>query len=1000
MKSLEVRPLRLFFFLKKRNKMKTLTTIFSIFILTTTSLLAQNGTLKGKIVDKTTGEPIIGAIINIENTSKGAASDFDGNYVIAIDPGKYTVKISYISYQTQVIKEVEIKANASRTLDVLLQEDTKSLGEFVVKADALKNTDATLVSMQKSSVAMMDGVSSQQIAATGVSNAAETIKQSTGATVEDGKYVVMRGLGDRYSISQINGITMPGTDPYRNSSSMDLIPSSIIDNVVTLKTFTADRPGNFSGGLIDVTTKSIPEKFILNFTIKTAINTQSSFNSNFLSDDRSATDFLGINNGAHSMPKYLEDASTRDQLLAGLYLKARNPNDANDASRQLFHETSQSLGNKFVPNKKMVPMDHGFNFTIGNRHTFGKDAKNAFGYVVGLNYNRTYRHYDNGIVNTNINTGSQLFQYQGLRENKSVESPEMGAFASFGFKFNGSNQINLRYLYNNNSDYTARQQTGKYLGQISNSEAIFNTNVMEFTQRDLHSAELSGNHILEKKSGIELNWSGSYNRSTQAEPNMRYFAYSYTVDTNFTDVKHPELGYVLDTSYAINNAEYSAPAHFYRHLTDQQAQGKVDLTIPFLKSKNRANAIKVGGLYSYLHRNFEEYRYAISSTGVPSSLAFSNFRGDMDAFFDSKNFGIIDTLYNPDGSVQRYVTGYNYINQVRDFNFYSGTQQIAAAYAMVNYNIWLFKINAGVRMENTNMHVASRDTSLAPGIVKQTDFLPAVNLTFTINETMNLRAAVSQTVARPNLREMAPFYQFDPKNGFFNIGNPDLKRTLVTNYDLRYEWFPAVGDLISVGGFYKSFQDPIIRAFNPQASLPESRFINANKAQVAGAELEIRKNLGFIWSKLKNFTFTFNAAYIWSKVDMEAQEIASAQVIDPEYNQRYRPFQGQAPYVFNVIMTYLNEKIDMDASVSFNISGKQLYSNGLYATPDVYQEAVPMLNFRIAKRFKQHYQIAFTAQNLVNPYITKVQDYKGTRNIVEQFKYGQTFGLSFSYFIK
>src|SRR5690606_38616706 len=215
-------------------------------------------------------------------------------------------------------------------------------------------------------------------------------------------------------------------------------------------------------------------------------------------------------------------------------------------------------------------------------------------------------------------------------------------------------QINFRYLYNNNSDYTARQQQGKYLGQVSNSSSIFNTNVMEFAQRDLHSSEISGNHILHKKSGIQLQWSGSYNRASQAEPNMRYFAYTYSIDTNYKDITQPQLGYTLDTAFALNNAEYSAPAHFYRQLIDQQVQGKIDITIPFLASKNKGNAIKFGGLYSYLHRNFEEYRFALSSTGVHAELNFSQFRGNMNAFFDPKNFGIIDTLYNPDGTIQRY----------------------------------------------------------------------------------------------------------------------------------------------------------------------------------------------------------------------------------------------------------------------------------------------------------------------------------------------------------
>src|SRR5690606_31043769 len=199
MKSPRPLLLGLFFNLQEMKTLATLLTFISIFTLPS---WAQNGTLTGKVLDKSTSEPILGAIITVENTKKGAVTDFDGNYTIALEPGMYTLKISYISYRTQIIKDVVISANTTKNVTILLQEDTKSLGEFVVNAETIKNTDATLVHMQKSAIAMMDGVSSQQITATGVSNAAETIKQSTGATVEDGKYVVMRGLGDRYSISQ------------------------------------------------------------------------------------------------------------------------------------------------------------------------------------------------------------------------------------------------------------------------------------------------------------------------------------------------------------------------------------------------------------------------------------------------------------------------------------------------------------------------------------------------------------------------------------------------------------------------------------------------------------------------------------------------------------------------------------------------------------------------------------------------------------------------------
>jgi TonB-dependent receptor len=303
-------------------------------------------------------------------------------------------------------------------------------------------------------------------------------------------------------------------------------------------------------------------------------------------------------------------------------------------------------------------------------------------------------------------------------------------------------------------------------------------------------------------------------------------------------------------------------------------------------------------------------------------------------------------------------------------------------------------------METTDMSVISRDTLVPEGKINQTDYLYALNLIYTLNEKSNLRLAGSQTLARPNLRELAPFVQFDTKNGFFNVGNPNLKRTLIQNYDIRYELYPNNGELIAVSAFYKKFTDPIIRAFNPKATIPELSFINVDEAIVLGAELEIRKGLGFIAPALQKFYFNMNLALIHSEYDIPADEIANSKNIDPEYDQTTRPFQGQAPYIVNAIISYINPDNGLEVSLAYNVSGERLYNISLFATPDVYEQPTSLLNFKASKRFGEHYQLSLTARNLLNESNRKTLEFNGEEYTAESYSVGRTFGASFTYTIK
>ncbi|MDQ3015554.1 MAG: TonB-dependent receptor, partial [Bacteroidota bacterium] len=286
------------------------------------------------------------------------------------------------------------------------------------------------------------------------------------------------------------------------------------------------------------------------------------------------------------------------------------------------------------------------------------------------------------------------------------------------------------------------------------------------------------------------------------------------------------------------------------------------------------------------------------------------------------------------------------------------------------------------------------------GQINLTDFLYSGNLIYALTEKSNLRVAATQTLARPNMRELAPFVQFDTKNGFFNVGNPSLKRTLIQNYDLRYELYPGAGELIAISAFYKIFDNPIIRAFNPRATIPELSFINVDKATVLGVEIELRKSLSFIQRNLKNFYFNTNLALIHSAYKIPQDEIDNSKNIDPEYAETTRPFQGQAPFIINAILSYINPENGLEVALAYNVSGQKLYNISLFATPDIYEQPVSMLNFKIAKRFAENYQVSFTAKNILDSISRKTLDFNGKEYVAEAYPMGRTFGISLTYQIR
>ena len=931
----------------------------------------QAGTIRGQITDAGNGETLIGVNILISGTTTGTVTDLDGYYTISgLEAGTYSLDISYISYTPQTITDITLGADETKVIDVQLTELTTELAAVIIEARKVDNNVAALLTLQKRSINVQDGISAHEIARFGSTDAGESMKKITGASIVDGKYVYVRGLGDRYSNTQLNGQNLPSSDPYRNSTQLDIIPATMLDNIITSKTFSPDQPGSFTGGNVNITTKSFPDKFTLSLTLNGGFNDQSSFNNQFLGQVGGNLDWLGFDDGTRALPTILSDTATRKNFVQSFYIPSRT----NDSLAAILDAGSKGLSTNMAPIEKTSPINHGFNFSMGNEVTL---AGRPLGFNVGINYSRNYTLYTDG-----VSAQWQLIQFDGpglnnnfnLTDINGVENPQIGAIVNLAYKVTPNNEIGFNMLYNHDAAIGSRYQFGKYPSIISNSDAIFETRTMSFRERSLASYQLSGKHVFLSANELRVEWAASMVNTSQLEPDLRFFANSYVGD-----------------NYFINPSEYPQPFHFWRNLYDDQAQAKVDIFIPFMAEKDKANKIKIGGSFSSKDRNFTEDRFQIRERPDATS-----YMGDPDAYFGPGNTGIIGF----DEMMGWNITGTYVIDATVDANSYSGNETIIAGYGMIIYQLTdKWKFVGGARVETTDISVSSADTTKDEGQINVADVLPSVNLIYALNENMNLRGSFSQTIARPNLRELAPFFSFEFIGGETYLGNPNLERTNITNYDVRWEWFPEPGELIAVSAYYKNFVNPIIKVFNPTAVNPEIQFKNVDEAIVYGVELEARKNLSFISSRLSNFNVGTNLSFIQSRVALDSLELTVNQSLNPNFNTT-RPFQGQSPYLINANVNYTNTDLGLDITAAFNVFGARLSEVSQAGTPDIYEQPAPTLDLFVKKEFAERLSVRLGGRNLLNARYRKTIEYKDVVYDVFNYTIGRTYTVSLSYNIQ
>ncbi len=902
---------------------------------------SQNGTIRGTVYEEATGDPVYGVTVLVQGTSNGTTTDFDGKFTLSLPEGEYSLRISYVSYTPVTIEEVDVESGEVTIIDnILLQKTVEEMEEVVVTAEMVNISEAAMITTKRKSANLLDGISAERFRTIGDSDAAQALKRVTGVSVEGGKYVYVRGLGDRYTKTMMNSVDIPSLDPNKNSLQIDIFPTNLIDNMIITKTAVAEMPADFTGGIVNIETKDFPEEPILDVSVSTSYNPSMHFNSDFLGYDGSNTDFLGFDNGTRELPSGA-DVENIPTPISGAPSEEVN---------RFVNSFSSTLGPKELTN----PMDVSAGVSLGNQFDLGGD--NTFGYILSGTYKRSTSHYDDyryGEFQNQAQPSAYDLIY-ATKQNGIVSESNvlLGGMAGIAFKTpNSKYKLTGMHLQNGEDRATSFfiNNSVDAPGQSGYTADSYN---IEYSERSVTNFLLNGVHYF-NNAKWEVNWRLSPTFSTMNDPDVRRIAYT----------KAPN-------GLRFNAGAGGFPSRIWRYMDEINAVGRLDITRDYQLFGAGAK-FKVGGSHVYKERDYEILAFDMQFFGSIPDLT-----GDPAEVLKPENIF-------PNGSIY-----YQSANPDPNPNSYNSSIQNTSLYVSNEFNLFpSLRTSLGLRVENYVQRHTGRDALYAQGgngnnlddekVLDALDFFPSANLTYFLTENQNLRFSYSRTIARPSFKELSFAQILDPisdrifNGGLFAIGEWDgnLTETRIHNFDTRWEMFFNRGQLLSFSLFYKSFDAPI-ELVRVQAQQTSSEFQprNVGDGQVFGVEFEFRKNLGFIAGPLQNISLSSNVTVTESMIDMTQQEFQARKNYEKEGQSidDTRQMAGQAPYIINAGLSYDNAAIGLDGGLFYNVQGETLTVVGGGLFPDVYSEPFHNLRLNLNKSFGPNASVNMSVSNILN----------------------------------
>lgn len=944
-----------------------------ILISLSRDVLGQNsegGSISGRVTDSWQGNPVPAAIVTVRGTTLATESDREGSYVImGVPPGSHTLTISKTGYKRVIVADVKVAAGVETRADAKMGPVFFEMTAFEALAEPIPDQQVEILADRQESSVVVEGLSAADFSRLAVNDAAGAVSKVTGVTVSDGKYAVVRGLSDRYTSSSMNGGEIPSADPEKQAAQLDLFPAQMIDRVEVKKTFMPDLPGGFTGGAINIVTKSYPDDFTFNLSVGASYNTQSSLRSDFLTYNGGATDNLGFDDGSREIPAELANADPnailQDRNLGQTFLVFRRlgvPFPAGQAAFERNNALATSFGDlSFQGRRDDSPLDRNFSLSFGAPVKFlGKSA----GFFGGVSYDRSFTFY-NDRIRTRYNGASPAQLRQFLRETSGSDNVAWGAVFATGTKPSDGHEIGFTFAYTQNAEKRAVQGEGQ--GTTNDQDVPIATDTLEWNERFLQSYQIKGVHEFAELADLKFEWLTSIAATAQDVPDLRLIE----------RVEDP-LGAPPRTSTATTP---DRPQRQFRETLEGNFNNRVDLTLPFTQWSNDEGYMKFGAYQSIAQRDFKIRAYEFQ--------------------YETGDVTLLDGGLDPDQVLITPLAG--------NFADSEGTRTIEAIYSMAELPLnGKVKLLGGARYETTEIEMSTLDVFRGPQpptSLSEPTLLPAAGLVYSPREDVQLRFNWSQTIARPSFRELTPVDLVTSAGGRRVIGNPNLELTTTVNWDVRAEWYPDPGQVYSVGAFYKQISGPIEQVLI--SALGDIQYENGEDAELFGIETEMRRDLKAFTERLDGFELGLNYAFLLSEIPRNNLELANK-----AYNgvEPTRPMFDQPTYVFNADLTHESKAWDLTTSLSYNITGRRLIlvnSRG----PDTYLEPVPSLNLTMTKRLGANWKLKFTARNLLDPLIKEEYDGEEIAKVIQTsgtfmngfaplqsaYRRGRSFGLSLSY---
>lgn len=850
--------------MKKRKIVSDVTKSLFAVLMSAYAWTAEAGVVRGVIKDNRSGEPLTGATVVASGCGKGATADTAGLYRLELAAGTYTLTVRYVGYRPVVREAVTVDVEGETVVDFLMESDARTLGEVSVTAVARRNTEAAQVQEQKRSLVVQTGVSAQQIARTQDKDASEVIRRVPGVSIIDDKFVMVRGLSQRYNNVWLNGGAVPSSEADSRAFSFDIIPSSQLDNMVIVKSPAPEYPADFTGGFILVNTKQLPEDNGFDVSVGIGVNDRTHFR-RFTASRGCGMDWLGFGSGWRSL-----DAGMKGALRA-------YPGNRSGGNPRL-DVLGNGLNNDWTLRTRHPLSDLKMNMSY-NR-TWRTGGGRTYGMLASLNYSNTFKtmlNMENSLYGPYDTSNDKPVALRRATDNQYCNDVRLGAMLNLSFRpRDNRHYFEWKNIFN-------RIAKDRYSDRTGFNAQPDNINNMEYyySSRTTYNTQLTGRHTLGRD---RLDWSAGYAYANRNLPDRRLI--------ERTDRTDRRMGI------------YRISREFTRldeHIVSAGGNYRKDFRFGAFEPVLKAGAYGEYRTRRYRTRQFQ-YGWQPDNTLPVGFLFFDDVPGRV----------LVGSNYGPD---KLYL-----YEEVNFLNNYEGDQSLLAGYVGVNLPVGAFSIYAGARYEYNRqvlrMNTRQFEESLHSTTYDNGDIFPSLNVTYRLNARHQLRAAYGRSVNRPEFRELSTSVYYDFELGSSVMGNYDLKPAYIDNLDLRYEWYPSAGEQVSVALFYKHFRNPIEWTYTVAGGTDLIySFMNARGADNYGIEIDIRKNLGFIG--LRDFSFSFNGAWIKSKVEFE-----------PGTNNIDRPMQGQSPYLINTGLFYNDTKRGWSAAVLYNRVGKRIIGVG------------------------------------------------------------------------